>query len=147
MATLQAVHPGPAQREAVITAAIVVASLVGVFAGWMPWHSLALGVIETRGFERLEGKVLVGSLAFAAILAGYHLVAEGPLLARTLVAATGVGTGAAGFYLYDMAKPESTLHDFGKTVLGGTMHPGVLVASAAAVTAFVLALSALRRSR
>jgi hypothetical protein len=134
-------------RDRVVSAAILLASVVGVLAAWLPWHSLVYGAVEVRGLERLEGKALIAALAFTAILAGYHLLAGGPLHARTLVAATGVATGAALVYVCAMARPESSVHELVRTVLGGTFCPGILVASLASVAALVLALSSLRHSR
>jgi hypothetical protein len=128
-----------------VSAAILAASIVGVSSAWLPWHSLVHGFVEVYGFERREGEVYVAGLAVAALLAGFHLLAGGPLLARTLVAATGVATGAAGVYVYSMARSESSLHELVRTLLEGTFCPGVLLAAAATLAAFGLALSTLFR--
>ncbi len=131
--------------DTAVSIAIVVSSVGGALTAWLPWHSLVGGMIEVRGFERLEGKVFIAALTLAAILAGYHVLAGGPLPARTLVAATATAVGAASVYLFVMGRPESSFHEFMRTVLKGTFCPGILFASVAAITAFVLSLSSLRR--
>jgi hypothetical protein len=131
------------KRDAALSGAILVASLTGVFAAWTPWHSLAYGLVEVTGSERVEGRVLIAALSSSALLACYHLVMRGSLLARMIVAATGVATGAAGIYVSTMARPGSTIHEFFRTALDGTFRSGILVSFVGALTAFVLALAAL----
>jgi len=135
------------RRDRLVSGAILIASVGGALAAWLPWHSLVDGVVQVRGCERPEGKVLVTALAVAALVSCYHLLAGGLPLARTLVLATALATGAAGTYLYVMARPESSVHEFLRTALGGTFCPGILVSAVAAVTAFVLAVSSLHRGR
>jgi hypothetical protein len=129
-----------------VSGAIAVASLGGALAALLPWHSLGYGVVEVTGLERLEGKVLVVALLFAAALASVDLVAGRARSGRTLVVATAVATGAVGLYVYVMARPESALHELVRKGLDGTFCYGILVATLATLAAFILAVASRRAS-
>jgi hypothetical protein len=134
------------RRARLLSGAIVVASLGGAIAAWLPWHSLGYGLVEVTGLERLEGKVLVVALLLAAGMASIDVLAGTPRSGRALVTATGVASGAAALYVYVMARPESALHELVRKGLDGTFCYGILVASLAALSAFLLAVTSFRGS-
>lgn len=133
-------------HDKVVACLIFAACVVGVFAAWTPWHSLVFGAVEVQGVDRTEGKVLAGCLAAAAALAVYHL-AGGKLFPWPLVIVTGAAVAAGGTYVYVMARPESSVHEFVRKALDGSFCSGILVASVATLIAFGLAVSRLRRKR
>lgn len=135
------------RADRVASSLLLVSAVVGAAATWLPWHSVGYGLVEVRGIDRVEGEVLVLALVVAAALAARNLLAGGPVRARELVASTAVAVGAAAVYVYVMARPESAIHELVRKGLSGTFCPGIAVACAGALSAFLLSLAGLRRSR
>lgn len=134
----------PSRAAVLLAAAIVVWSVVGIIAAHAPWY--AVGRFGVTGVERVSGQVFEVGLGLAAFLAGFTVLARGPLLAAPIAVFAGGALAGLGKYFWDVLRARSTIEPFIPGVQGSTsVHAGAFVALAAALFAFVAACAAWRR--
>lgn len=142
---------GPLRRDRLFAVAIAVWALVGVFAARAPWHEVRAGPFEAkvRGVDRWEGKALGVALGGAAFLAGYTLLAAGPLLARTIALCAAAAVASAGRYLHVLRNARATIRELAgeatKNAEGGLLAGAIVAAAAAAATLALASAAALAR--
>jgi hypothetical protein len=121
---------------------------IGGLATRAPWHSVALAPgatgIDVSGAGLDEGQVALAAFLMAAFLAGFTLLAAGPLLGRAIALCGLVAAAAVGRYAWRMHDARETIaasagHAFGSGG-GGSLRAGAILTAVAAIAVIVAAM-------
>jgi hypothetical protein len=124
---------------------------IGALATRTPWHSVALSPgasgIDVSGAGIDEGQAALAAFLMAGFLAGFTLLAAGPLLARAIALCGLVAAGAVGRYAWRMHEARETISQSAGRALGagGSVRAGAIVTALAALAVVIAAIWGRRR--